>query len=75
MKAHWKARENAERAATGVLPIVRSLKFDPPRPGKPPALLEMEDYVLGIPHTMRVERIQDAFATLWLLRLSRVEEP
>ncbi|MFO0736160.1 MAG: AAA family ATPase [Labilithrix sp.] len=75
VKAHWKARENAERAATGVLPIVRSLKFDPPRPGKPPALLEMEDYVLGIPHTMRVERIQDAFATLWLLRLSRVEEP
>lgn len=74
LKAYSAAKEKAERAATGVLPIVRSMKFDPPRPGKPPAVLEMEDYILGIPHAMRVDRIADAFATLWLLRLSRVEE-
>jgi ATP-dependent Clp protease ATP-binding subunit ClpA/ATP-dependent Clp protease ATP-binding subunit ClpC len=74
VKTYWAAKEKADRSATGVLPIVRSLKFDPPLAGKPPAVLEMEDYVLGIPHTMRVARIADAFATLWLLRLSRVEE-
>lgn len=74
VEAFLAAKETADRAASGVLPLVRSIKYDHPGPKKPPALLEMEDYVLGISHVQRVRQIADAFATLWLLRLSRVEE-
>ncbi len=74
------AREAAERdpaGATvrpdGLLPIVRTMWFDAPARGKAGTLLEMEDYVVGLPHTARVTRIADAFAKLWLYRVSRVD--
>ena len=72
--AYIDARDKGDRSATSVLPIVRSLDFDPPNPNRPPALLEMEDYIMGMPYSTRVMRIADAFQRLWLLRLSRVEE-
>lgn len=73
LKDFLDARERGDRAATRVLPIVRTIRFDP-APQQRPALLEMEDYILGMPHSMQVTSISQAFATLWLLRLSRVEE-
>lgn len=63
-----------------LLPLVRTIRFDPPRqdPSSPRSgagsLLEMEDYVLGMPASARVLAIADAFAKLWLLRVSRVDE-
>jgi hypothetical protein len=55
------------------LPVVRTIRFDPPPPRRPSALLEMEDFVLGMPYTTRVTAIADAFPTLWLLRVSRID--
>ncbi|MBX3230999.1 MAG: ATP-dependent Clp protease ATP-binding subunit [Labilithrix sp.] len=73
VRAWLDAKANGHRDATRVLPLVRTVRFDPPGKDRPPALLEMEDYVLGMPYTTRVTRIAEAFARLWLLRLSRVE--
>jgi ATP-dependent Clp protease ATP-binding subunit ClpA/ATP-dependent Clp protease ATP-binding subunit ClpC len=56
-----------------LLPVVRKIRFDPPLPRRPPNLLEMEEFVLGMPYEARVSRIDEAFARLWLLRASRVE--
>jgi ATP-dependent Clp protease ATP-binding subunit ClpA/ATP-dependent Clp protease ATP-binding subunit ClpC len=72
VRALISAREKGEKEATNVLPIVRKIAFDPPD-GQTPAGLEMEDYVLGMPYSLRVTRIADAFGKLWLLRSSRVE--
>jgi ATP-dependent Clp protease ATP-binding subunit ClpA/ATP-dependent Clp protease ATP-binding subunit ClpC len=81
VKEYLAARERADREGTPadqhpdrLLPVVRTIRFDPPAPQKPAALLEMEDFVLGMPYSTRVTTLADAFATLWLLRMSRVEE-
>jgi len=66
------AEASAERPDR-LLPVVRSIKFDPPPPRRAGTLLEMEDYVLGIPYSAHVTRISEVFAKLWLLRTSRVE--
>jgi ATP-dependent Clp protease ATP-binding subunit ClpA/ATP-dependent Clp protease ATP-binding subunit ClpC len=77
VEAHLAARERAERGASDerldrLLPVVRTIRFEPPPARRPAALLEMEDYVLGMPHTARVSRIADVFPPWWLLRVSRV---
>jgi ATP-dependent Clp protease ATP-binding subunit ClpC len=56
-----------------LLPVVRKIHFDPPPPRRAATLLEMEDFVLGMPYSTRVTAIADAFATLWLLRVSRID--
>jgi ATP-dependent Clp protease ATP-binding subunit ClpA/ATP-dependent Clp protease ATP-binding subunit ClpC len=58
-----------------LLPVVRKIRFDPPLPRRPANLLEMDDFVLGMPYEARVTKLADAFARLWLLRMSRVEAP
>jgi ATP-dependent Clp protease ATP-binding subunit ClpC len=76
------ARERADREdmptaqrPDRLLPVVRTIRFDPPPPGKPGTVLEMEDFVLGMPYSTRVTSIADAFAKLWLLRMSRIDVP
>jgi ATP-dependent Clp protease ATP-binding subunit ClpA/ATP-dependent Clp protease ATP-binding subunit ClpC len=76
--AYLAAREEAERDDSAerpdrLLPVVRTIRFDPPAPRRPAALLEMEDFVLGMPYSTRVTTLADAFATLWLLRVSRLD--
>jgi ATP-dependent Clp protease ATP-binding subunit ClpA/ATP-dependent Clp protease ATP-binding subunit ClpC len=66
------ASETAEKAFTGpALPIVRTIAFDPPPQGRPPAPLALEDYVLGLTHEARVREPYEALLPLWLARLSR----
>jgi ATP-dependent Clp protease ATP-binding subunit ClpA/ATP-dependent Clp protease ATP-binding subunit ClpC len=58
-------------APASPLPIVRTIAFDPPPPSRPPALLSLEDYVLGLSHETRVRQPYEALQPLWLARLSR----
>jgi ATP-dependent Clp protease ATP-binding subunit ClpA/ATP-dependent Clp protease ATP-binding subunit ClpC len=53
------------------LPIVRTIRFDPPAPTRPPALLALEDYALGLGHEARVREPFEALLPLWLARMSR----
>jgi ATP-dependent Clp protease ATP-binding subunit ClpA/ATP-dependent Clp protease ATP-binding subunit ClpC len=80
VRAFRAARAAAEHDADGttarpdaLLPIVRTIWFDPPPRGKAGTLLEMEDFVVGLPYATRVTRLSDAFAKLWLYRVSRIE--
>ncbi len=66
----WKASRNDR-----LLPVVRTIQFDPPLPRRPPSMLEMEDFVLGMPYEARVTNLADVFTRLWLLRVSRIEAP
>ena len=81
MKAFLAAREKAEREDVPaeerpdrLLPVVRTIRFDPPAPQRPAVSLDMEDFVLGMPYSSRVSTMADAFPTLWLLRMSRIDE-
>ena len=51
-------------------PVVRKIRFDPPRSGRT-APLEIEDYVMGYAETAQVGSLAQALAPLWLLRMSR----
>ena len=87
VRRYVEAKERAERARDrddeptppdarpdGLLPVVRTIRFDPPSgPGRPATALEMEDFVLGMPYEARVTTISEVFQKLWLLRISRVE--
>ena len=64
----WKAARSDR-----LLPVVRTIQFDPPLPRRPPNMLEMEDFVLGMPYEARVTNLADVFTRLWLLRVSRIE--
>lgn len=66
---HLPSAERPDR----LLPVVRKIHFDPPPPRRAATLLEMEDFVLGMPYSTRVTTIADAFAALWLLRVSRLD--
>ncbi|MCL2726299.1 MAG: AAA family ATPase [Polyangiaceae bacterium] len=81
VKAYIAAREKAERVGVPaearpdrLLPVVRTIRFDPPLPQRPAAPLDMEDFVLGMPYSTQVTTMADAFPTLWLLRMSRIDE-
>jgi ATP-dependent Clp protease ATP-binding subunit ClpA/ATP-dependent Clp protease ATP-binding subunit ClpC len=52
-------------------PVVRKVRFDPPRPGGPVEPIEIEDYVMSYAETAPARHLADALAPLWLLRLSR----
>ena len=56
---------------SALLPIVRSLRFDPPKAGGPASPLDLEDYVLGLHHAARVREPFEALLPLWLARLAR----
>jgi ATP-dependent Clp protease ATP-binding subunit ClpA/ATP-dependent Clp protease ATP-binding subunit ClpC len=56
-----------------ILPLVRSVRFDPPRAGRPPQVLELDDYVLGISQMTRANDLYDVLSPLWLLRASRID--
>jgi ATP-dependent Clp protease ATP-binding subunit ClpA/ATP-dependent Clp protease ATP-binding subunit ClpC len=72
-KADWQRSSAPEKNPTKLLPLVRSIRFDPPKPRKPAQLLELEDYVLGLSESWRVRDVGQALAAIWLLRLSRLE--
>ena len=55
---------------SALTPVVRKIRFDPPRPGRS-APLEIEDYVMGYAETSQVGSLAQALAPLWLLRMSR----
>ncbi|WP_437677372.1 AAA family ATPase [Sorangium sp. So ce131] len=54
-----------------LLPVVRRIRFDPPRPPGRPAPIEIEDYVMGYAEASLVRSLSQALAPLWLLRMSR----
>jgi ATP-dependent Clp protease ATP-binding subunit ClpA/ATP-dependent Clp protease ATP-binding subunit ClpC len=54
-----------------LLPLVRSIHFEPPRRPGTTAPLSMEDYVIGTATTVEARSIAEALAPLWLLRASR----
>ncbi|WP_437968286.1 AAA family ATPase [Sorangium sp. So ce260] len=54
-----------------LLPVVRRIRFDPPRrPGRT-APIEIEDYAMGYAEAAQVRSLSQALAPLWLLRMSR----
>jgi hypothetical protein len=65
------AGEESARDTGPALPIARTIAFDPPPQGRPPAPLALEDYVLGLSHEARVREPYEALLPLWLARLSR----
>ncbi|XXX77782.1 AAA family ATPase [Sorangium sp. So ce134] len=54
-----------------LLPVVRRIRFDPPRQPGRAAPIEIEDYVMGAAEASPVRSLSQALAPLWLLRMSR----
>ena len=54
-------------------PLVRKVRFDPPRPGGPAVPFEIEDYVMGFADTVMARSLASALAPLMLLRSSRTD--
>ncbi|WP_437992229.1 AAA family ATPase [Sorangium sp. So ce145] len=54
-----------------LLPVVRRVRFDPPRRPGATAPIEIEDYVMGYAESSLVRSLSQALAPLWLLRMSR----
>ncbi|WP_437288533.1 AAA family ATPase [Sorangium sp. So ce406] len=54
-----------------LLPVVRRIRFDPPRRPGTAAPIEIEDYVMGYAEASSVRSLSQALAPLWLLRMSR----
>ena len=52
-------------------PVVRKIRFDPPRRPGALAPLELEDYALGYATTIHGRALADALPLLWLLKMSR----
>jgi ATP-dependent Clp protease ATP-binding subunit ClpC len=59
---------------TALLPVVRKIRFDPPRRAGTTSALEIEDYVMGYADTVEVRDLTDALEPIWLLRMSREDE-
>ncbi|MFO0607671.1 MAG: AAA family ATPase [Polyangiales bacterium] len=55
------------------LPVVRAIRFDPPRQPGAAAPLEIEDYVTGIARTTSARRVADPLFDLWRIRAARVD--
>ncbi len=76
---HRKLREAFDKAAMApgrevhspmrLLPIARTVRFDPPRAGL--AALELEDFAMGHGGTFHVKTLAEALGSLWLLRMTR----
>ncbi len=68
------ASTHAERLDmdTPWLPIVRTIRFDPPRAGRPATLLELDDHGMGTSHAAYARDVADVLGPLWLLRVSRI---
>ncbi len=64
-------RERIAKAEVAWLPIVRTLRFDPPAPGRPATLLEADDHGMGTSFAAHARDVADVLAPLWLLRVSR----
>jgi ATP-dependent Clp protease ATP-binding subunit ClpC len=58
-----------------LLPVVRKIRGSPPSLPGQLAPIDIEDYVTGYAETMRVASVEEALAPLWLLRMSRIDEP
>ncbi|WP_437814248.1 hypothetical protein [Sorangium sp. So ce1078] len=54
-----------------LLPVVRRIRFDPPRRQGRAAPIEIEDYAMGYAEAAQVRSLSQALAPLWLLRMSR----
>jgi ATP-dependent Clp protease ATP-binding subunit ClpA/ATP-dependent Clp protease ATP-binding subunit ClpC len=63
--------EAASIDARLVLPVVRKVQFDPPKPGAL-APLALEDYAVAWTSRREARSLADALAPLWLYRASRV---
>jgi ATP-dependent Clp protease ATP-binding subunit ClpA/ATP-dependent Clp protease ATP-binding subunit ClpC len=53
-----------------LLPTVRKIRFDPPRRPGAVALLDLEDYVLSHGTSLWARDLDEALASLWMLRMS-----
>ncbi len=79
VEEHRRRRDAFEKAAIApgreaenpsrLLPIARTIRFDPPRAGLAP--LALEDFAMGHGGTFHVKTIAEALGTLWLLRMTR----
>jgi ATP-dependent Clp protease ATP-binding subunit ClpC len=71
------AREGQPRPRdpSALAPVVRKLRFDPPRAGRgaSPVEIEIADYVMGFAETVEARTVADALAPIWLLRTSRID--
>jgi ATP-dependent Clp protease ATP-binding subunit ClpA/ATP-dependent Clp protease ATP-binding subunit ClpC len=54
-----------------LLPVVRKIRFDPPRRAGATAPLEIEDYGMGYAEMVEVRSVAEALEPIWLLRMSR----
>ncbi|WP_437610389.1 AAA family ATPase [Sorangium sp. So ce834] len=54
-----------------LLPVVRRIRFDPPRQPGRAAPIEIEDYAMGFAEASLARSLSQALAPLWLLRMSR----
>jgi ATP-dependent Clp protease ATP-binding subunit ClpC len=54
-----------------LLPIARTIRFDPPDELASPVPLELEDYPMSFANMFHARGLQEALSPLWLLRLSR----
>jgi ATP-dependent Clp protease ATP-binding subunit ClpA/ATP-dependent Clp protease ATP-binding subunit ClpC len=59
-------------AASGPeLPVIRSIRFDPPRQSGGAAPLEIEDYGMAIARTSSARKLSDPLLDLWRIRAAR----
>ncbi len=67
------AGELPPRDHVGMLPVVRAIRFDPPRRNGQLCPLELEDYVMATVRSLPARTLADPLPGLWLVRLSREE--
>ncbi len=70
----WAAARTRGERPPPLLPIVRTIRFDPPDQSAPPVEMEIDDYTTGYVGTQRVREIREALLPLLLLRASRSGE-
>ena len=58
---------------SALLPVVRKIRFDPPRAEGGAAPLDIEDYGMAYAETVQAFTVDDALGPVWLLRMSREE--
>jgi ATP-dependent Clp protease ATP-binding subunit ClpC len=56
---------------SALLPVVRKIRFDPPRAEGGAAPLDIEDYGMAYAETVQAFTVDDALGPVWLLRMSR----
>ena len=70
-----RADERLPPDPAGLLPVVRQVRFDPPRRPGESALMELEDYATGHVVVRHATELRQVLAPMVWLRASRAEDP